>query len=196
MAVIGGVRDDEARDKCDTESVSVFDMTTLAWKDRFDPDEVAYELPKNITDVIGGNKLGSAALIKPESWSGGIDDIFFGSDMPQVTAPAPGPGDDTPKKNSTLIGAIVGGIVGGLLALAAIAFGLLRLRRCLHRYSTDHDHEPQMNPVKNAQVSDADRYSTGSEPRMNPYQNAQEPDAAIAVHGMPQPTRQAPAQYR
>ncbi|KAI5837246.1 hypothetical protein DFP73DRAFT_532050 [Morchella snyderi] len=154
MAVIGGAYGAEAQEQCETASVFLFDMATLAWKDRFDPGEAAYELPEKITDVIGGDKLGNASRIKPEAWGDGVENIFVGSDIPQVTAPAPAPapapGSGPGPGPSTSIGAVVGGVVGGVAALAAIAFGLFFLRR--RRRSVDD--EPKMNPDQKSRAQE------------------------------------------
>jgi hypothetical protein len=144
MTVVGGARDVAAHKQCNTRSVFVFDLTTLVWRNRYDPDEVAYELPKNITNVIGGNEFGNAveSRNRPESWTNAaVQDIFFGSDVSQTNASSTATstptstststpdGNTPPQESSTPTGAIVGGIAGGVAALAAIAFGLFFLRR-------------------------------------------------------------------
>ncbi|KAI5837242.1 hypothetical protein DFP73DRAFT_636328 [Morchella snyderi] len=160
MAVIGGARSAAAHKQCDTRSIFVFDMTRLIWRSAFDPNEVAYELPKNITNVIGGDEFGNAVASKnkPDTWTNpAVEDIFFGSDVPQPTASASStatPDDTTPPESPTPTGAIVGGVVGGVAALAAIAFGLFFLRRRRHRRGPVHhnqDDESKINPNQNAQ---------------------------------------------
>lgn len=163
MVVIGGARSAAAHKQCNTKSVFVFDLTRLVWRNEFDPNEVAYELPKNITDVIGGDEFGNAVASqnKPDTWTNtAVQDIFFGSDVPQTTASSTAiPDDTTPEESSTPTGAIVGGVVGGVAALAAIAFGLFFLRRRRRRGPIHHsqDDEPKINPNQNAQELNADQ---------------------------------------
>lgn len=154
MVVIGGARSAAAHKQCNTKSVFVFDLTTLVWRNEFDPNEVAYELPKNITNVIGGDEFGNAVASKnkPDTWTNtAVQDIFFGSDVPQTTAsstPTSTPDGDTTQESSTPTGAIAGGVVGGVAALAAIAFGLFFLRRRRRRGPAHHseDDKPKINP--------------------------------------------------
>lgn len=128
MVVIGGARSAAAHRLCDTKSVFVFDMSALRWKSEYDPSEPAYELPVNITAVIGGDAFGNAdaSLNRPATWTDeAIQDIFFGntSDPTATSTPDPSAGSSPPT------GAIVGGVVGGLAAISAIVGGLLLMRR-------------------------------------------------------------------
>ena len=121
------------------QGLSVFDLTTLTWKDSYSSKPPAYTWStplKEYYDQAGGIKAQISKL------NGPIEELVGGSDFTRVppglsklfashtsdSSPSP---SRAPKKSSN-VGAIAGGTVGGVAALALIGvlvFFLLRRRK-------------------------------------------------------------------
>ncbi|KAG0643308.1 hypothetical protein HOY80DRAFT_1094215 [Tuber brumale] len=116
---------------CDKKANSafLFDVNTLTWADKFEPNEGTYEIPQKVLELIGGNKTGgSTKKAPPNGWS----DPDLETVMALKSTPSPPPRSpsitSSPKPN---VGAIAGGTIGGIAAVLLVLLGvvILRLRR-------------------------------------------------------------------
>ncbi|KAI9840369.1 MAG: hypothetical protein M1837_001670 [Sclerophora amabilis] len=79
MLVVGGAPQTVDEFIClDGGMVQIFNLNTLQWQDKYDPEEWSeYKVPKIVTDKIGGNADGGATTSTPSLWSdGNLSTIF------------------------------------------------------------------------------------------------------------------------
>ncbi|PUU82596.1 hypothetical protein B9Z19DRAFT_1155007 [Tuber borchii] len=105
----------------DTNRGSYFyDMTNLSWTFKYQPSE--YQVPKTISDVIGGNGQGRATITGP------TDDKGFAQGLGRLFTAAAANATRSTSSGSTgspgPAGAIAGGVVGGVAGLAIIWAGI------------------------------------------------------------------------
>jgi hypothetical protein len=108
----------------------LFDVNTLTWTNKFEPNEGTYEIPRKVIELIGGDKNGgSNKTAPPNGWSDpDLEDVMTLWDIPAPTPyPSPSPKSDTEPN----VGAIAGGTLGGVAAvlLVLLVVVILRLRR-------------------------------------------------------------------
>ncbi|KAI9150854.1 Kelch repeat-containing protein [Paramyrothecium foliicola] len=119
------------------QSLGVFDLSTLTWSDRFDPDAAAYKPPKVIEDWYkeGGFDKVNWSSDKVKGMFSSASPPFEGSpsnDGEKKPSPSNDPNDDGGEdiqNSSTNVGAIAGGVVAGVAAIAIIVGGLFFWRR-------------------------------------------------------------------
>lgn len=136
MITVGGSQEGSWMDTCDWEyrSVGFYDMSTTEWSPTFTGGAAPYQVPRRITDVIGGNGNGSATLLAPSSGfqNAALYSLFPNSANRTSTTSTGTPGPTTsslPSSSSSNTGAIAGGVVGGIAAIALVAIGIFLIRR-------------------------------------------------------------------
>ena len=123
-----------------SQGLGIFDLTAMQWSDSYDTDAAPYQTP----DVVKAwyRENGSS----PAKWDDPALEDFFqkeasatnpGSSDGTTSSETPSPTSSKPaaassNSHNSHAGAIAGGVVGGVAAvclLAALIFGLLRLKR-------------------------------------------------------------------
>ncbi|KAG0636420.1 hypothetical protein HOY80DRAFT_1088808 [Tuber brumale] len=117
----------------------LFDVNTLTWTDKFEPNEGTYEIPQKVIELIGGNSKngGSTKKAPLNGWSDpDLETIMRLKTTPTPTpsptpTPMPTPPTIPPPTPPTNVGAIAGGTIGGIAAvlLGLLGVVILRLRR-------------------------------------------------------------------
>ncbi|PUU82600.1 hypothetical protein B9Z19DRAFT_1061702 [Tuber borchii] len=110
----------------DTNGGSYFyDMTNLTWSFKYQPSE--YQVPKTISDVIGGNGQGHATITGPtddKSFAEGLGRLFTAAAANATRSTGSGSTGYSKGGSSNSTGAIAGGVVGGVAGLAIIWAGI------------------------------------------------------------------------
>lgn len=120
--------------------VSIFNLNSFTWTDRFDPNATPYKAPAKITTWNQG--IASPA----RGWDDGVQALFTGfnttdhSNSTQTSTPTPTPPPEPEPKKKTNTGAIVGGVIGGLAGLGLIV-ALFTIKR--RRSTQAQDAEPK-----------------------------------------------------
>ncbi|KAL2208096.1 hypothetical protein CC79DRAFT_1384561 [Sarocladium strictum] len=137
MIVVGGINGWSYHDWAWAEKdefgngIGVFDLTTLEWRDEYDPDLKAYDAPDvvkewyadggmedvewssdGVKNVFGSMKVNIASTSEPSESSS--------SNTPQETNTQEADSDEDSGGSSTPTAAIAGGVVGGVAGLAII----------------------------------------------------------------------------
>jgi len=131
MITIGGRRSANLSEACDWEykSVAIYDLTTLEWGSVFTASKPVYQLPLQISKVVGGGPNGNATKLLPAGgWSTThLAQLFTGTT--NQTAPANltalrelSPSKPASKKSHT--GVIVGCSIGAFSALMLLCFSI------------------------------------------------------------------------
>ncbi len=144
---------------CDTSSkfaqgLGIFSLNNHTWATNYDPSEGAapYEIHVSISNVIGGNENGSAAIQTP---AGGFSqpalEALFGAHQGPIDAVGTIP---NPNLNSTFSASrkrLTGGVIAGMIiaAIAGLAISLTLLYVLLrHRYLRLQPARPSIsNPI-------------------------------------------------
>jgi len=125
MLVYGGRNGSDYQRECfDQTGIHVFDMTTLTWKEDYDPNSGEYEVPKEIYDVIGGGPYGGATLLPENSMANSEMEAKFRDIIGRTT-----PIKSKPTKSRVSGGAITGIVVGAFVGISLIISGILWLRK-------------------------------------------------------------------
>ncbi|KZM20907.1 uncharacterized protein EKO05_0006355 [Ascochyta rabiei] len=143
-----------------------------------------YDVPQEVTDVIGGDSAGHATVTAPkDGWESEDSGVVFGQKYTPVprspTRPiiTPAAKSSNPKEIS-ILGPAVGGTIGGVFLIAAIGYYLILIRRRRRReHSTtppeSHYHISQSSPHVELPGALARSYSSTSlhsrEPNSLPY---------------------------
>lgn len=156
MFVVGGQPQLRPNDMACLEGgiIQIFNLSTLAWQESYDPNVWAdYQVPKIVTDVIGGTADGSASLREPSEWADAALRPLFAAeytktiptyypysaatptDSPTVVPNAGGQGSGTPSWVAPVLGVVL-----GLLGVSAILFGVFWYCRRHRRYERRGSH--------------------------------------------------------
>jgi hypothetical protein len=124
MVTVGGNISSTGICDWETKGVAVLDMSTVTWGSVFLSNQSAYEVPKKVISVTGGNKTGGATVHEPaKGWTDpGLKTVFATTRSQTATTPVAG-------KKSSIAGPVAGGVVGGIVVLALVAGLLFFLRR-------------------------------------------------------------------
>ena len=126
---------------CDTspmyaQGLGIFSLNNHTWATNYDPSEGAapYEIHASISNVIGGNENGSAAIQTP---AGGFSQLALGSLLGVRQDPIESVGTipNTNSTSSTSTKRLTGGVVAGIVtaAIAGLAINLILLFILLRR---------------------------------------------------------------
>ncbi|KAI5838807.1 hypothetical protein DFP73DRAFT_563252 [Morchella snyderi] len=83
LMTVGGRRGRTLPGECDWQpnTISLFDMVTLDWVPEYKPNGTKWEVPKPISDKIGGGFNGDATLNAPETWAPGLEAVFMSGEI-------------------------------------------------------------------------------------------------------------------
>ncbi|KAK6351279.1 hypothetical protein TWF718_004444 [Orbilia javanica] len=143
MLVIGG-RD--FSQKCDSNPVKVFNISTLKWESKFTSFPATYRLPYDIFGVIGGDSTGKSEWAdKPFIAPTDTNSPFYAFRNPTISlAPgAPRPIAEEDVSNNNNGGVIAGSTVGAIAAVGIILAVVLILRK--RRKNHDGQEKGQTN---------------------------------------------------
>ncbi|KAJ4364227.1 hypothetical protein N0V95_000849 [Ascochyta clinopodiicola] len=141
----------------------------------FNASLTAYNVPREVTDVIGGDSAGHATVTAPKngSESGDVSAVFERKHTPvprSPTRPITTPASDSSSPNKrSILGPAIGGTLGGVLLIAAIGYYLLFIHgRQQHEHPPPppepHYHISQPSPHIELPGALARSYSTTSFP--------------------------------
>lgn len=143
----------EDNDSCDKgKGVYVYDLDDLAWKNSFDKSIVGFEVPSQVSRIIGGDASGGANMLEPErGWSttglrrlflkagqnnsnGGADNNTGGKQDGGTTVPGTNVNSGTTSPDAADSGgagkgAIIGGPIVGVIVIGALIAGYLYMKR-------------------------------------------------------------------
>ncbi|PWW72087.1 hypothetical protein C7212DRAFT_348383 [Tuber magnatum] len=124
---------------CDKKGAAafLFDINTLTWTDNFTPQEGTYEIPPQVTRLIGGDKNGGSPKKGPTNgWSNpDLEIVMTLKTAATNTTHEPASSIDSSKTN---VGAIAGGAVAGVAAVALSLLAAMMLHRCHQRRRSQH----------------------------------------------------------
>jgi hypothetical protein len=142
MVTIGGRTSVNISDSCDWEfkSVAIYDLTTLEWGSVFTVSKPAYQLPPQISKVVGGGPNGNATKLLPAGgWSTtNLAQLFTGTTNQTAPANLTALPDHPPSKAASKkshIGVIIGCSIGALLAVILLGVSIcLFIRQRFPKY--------------------------------------------------------------
>lgn len=216
MLVVGGIQPGHNNMQpgdvsgCDSSSkfsqgLGIFSLNDHSWRTKYDPigGIAAYQVHPSISQVIGGDKNGSATLTMPD---GGFSDQALGSLVgvsERSATPSNSTSSTTPKADASptsaggkkLSGGVVAGIAVGAIALMVIigaqAFMMLRRRQ-----------QQIPNTVSIESVTSSSAKRLGELDRTSPASNILEKPADVAkkenYHELstpPKPLPEVPGHY-
>lgn len=133
MLTVGGRRVNKLPGECDWEpnTIALYDMVTLDWVPTYIPDGAEWEVPANLTAIIGGNAQGNANVTTPSVWADGLDNVFkiktaTVSPSPPKTTTTPSP--DSPSSHKKLSkSAIIGLSIGLTFVFLFLVYTAIRV---------------------------------------------------------------------
>ena len=139
MITVGGASNyNYTKLPCDpqTKGVNVFDMSEPGWRSVFDANAPEYEVPTQVTAVIGGTGQGGSTMKEPIGGfeQEGLAQLFGVAWTPKPTPQITKSSDKNSPSDKSFAAPIIGGIVGGVALIsitATIAFVYRRRIRCL-----------------------------------------------------------------
>ncbi|CAG9945834.1 unnamed protein product [Clonostachys rosea f. rosea IK726] len=100
-------------------TLGIFDLNTLQWKDEFDPDLGEYEMPDEIKKAYDAGGLGNVIWDDEENKSIFMSN-YLGTNTTNSTDSSDSGNQSDNSSSGTPTGAIAGGVVGGVVGLAII----------------------------------------------------------------------------
>ncbi|KAK2797437.1 hypothetical protein FQN51_008470 [Onygenales sp. PD_10] len=142
MITIGGDKTTKIEEGCDweTKSVAVYDLTELKWGSVFNAKAASYEVPKQLSKIIGGGAQGRADITAPK-------DGFQQKGLAQLFGQQLDDSEPTPPDVSKGItgGAIAGIVIGVIAAFAMVSGGIFFVYR-RRRTRGQNELKPQGEP--------------------------------------------------
>ncbi|KAK3671861.1 hypothetical protein LTR78_008227 [Recurvomyces mirabilis] len=202
MNIMGGYFPNSTNTGCDSATIwgqhnlnlGANDVADAEWY-QYLPNVTTYQVPSNITQVVGGSKTGGATLTTPPAGWGDPDlAVYFGRQyssstrtatrsFPTIsTTPSASAAPSSHSDIAAIAGGVVGGIVGLILLILLIWLCLRHRRRNRTRATTTNDqttnssrhpnHRQQMTELPNTRdpvtpVSQHKRYPSNPQSSLN-----------------------------